>query len=131
MTSTNGNEAKRGADECSDDPKRGRSPIVRVKFTPPKKFEFSCHAVSMRAAGRIQLHQFKPTDAWSFVCPTRLPPEEFTYEVGGNGKTMTINDKHTVAKEYCYGITILDDQGVPHNSDDDRIVTNPPMIRNL
>ena len=89
MTSTNGNEAKRGADECSDDP------------------------------------------AWSFVCPTRLPPEEFTYEVGGNGKTMTINDKHTVAKEYCYGITILDDQGVPHNSDDDRIVTTPPMIRNL
>jgi hypothetical protein len=132
MKSTSGKTEKDDVDECSDDPRNpGKSPIVRVTFTPPDSFDFSCPEVRMRAAGRVQLHQASPTDQWVFLRVNGLPPAEFKITIGGNGKTLTIDDKHTTAPvDYHYSVTIMDKNGKEHTSPD-RIVTNPPMIRNL
>jgi hypothetical protein len=126
-----GKEAMGTMKDCSDDPRNPRkSPIVKVAFTPPHCFEFSCPEVSMRAAGKIQLHQASPTDQWAFLHPDDLPVSEFSFETAADGKTMTIHDKHTRQGEFHYGVTVRDTTGEHHSDDDHRIVTNPPMIRN-
>jgi hypothetical protein len=130
MTSEN-TAKKQTEDGCSDDVP-GKSPIVKVTFTtPPDDFEFSCTQVRMRAAGKIQFHQMSPTDEWVFLRAEGLPPSEFKVDVEGNGKTMTIDDKHiTAPKNYDYTITVRDSDGGDHTSPRG-IVTAPPMIRNL
>jgi hypothetical protein len=130
MTSMSETQAKKSTlDDCNDDPKNpGKSPIVTVSFTPPETFVFSCAAVTMRASGKIQMHQASEKDQWTFVRPNELPEPEFTYKTGGNGKTMTIEDKHTKPGEFHYTITVRDSTG--EHTSPERIVTNPPMIRN-
>lgn len=113
-------------DECSD--ASGKSPIVRVTFTPPDTFAFSCTEVTMRAAGKIQLHQVPSVDPWIFVSVNELPYPEFTSTIEGDGKTATIKDDHKSLGDFHYSITIRDATG--EHTSRDRTVTNPPMIRN-
>ena len=123
-------EIQHPLDDCSDDPANpGKSPIVRVTFTPPETFEYSCSNIKMRAAGKIQFHQASPNDPWVFVRPNGLPESGFCYETAANGKTMTIRDKYTDTDEHHYSLTVCDDTG--EHTSSDRIITNPPMIRNL
>jgi virulence-associated protein VagC len=119
-------QKKPANDECSD--ASGKSPIVKVKFTPPNNFEFSCTQVTMRAAGKIQLHQVPSDDPWIFVSVNELPSPEFMSTIAGDGKTATVSDDHKSLKEYHYSITIRDATG--EHTSGDLTVTNPPMIRN-
>jgi hypothetical protein len=132
MESTSGKTAKtQKVDDCSDDPAHpGKSPIVAVSFTtPPDHFEFSCHEVTMRAKGKVQFHRASPKDTWIFLGANGLPQSEFEVKIGGNGKTMAIEDSYeTPNTSFPYTVTVRDECGGEHTSPGDR--PTPPMIRN-
>jgi hypothetical protein len=132
MESTSGKTAKeQKVDDCSDDPAHpGKSPIVVVSFTtPPDHFEFSCHEVTIRTKGKVQLHRASKEDKWIFVRVNGLPESEFEVTIGGDGKTVTILDKYkTPNTSFPYTVTVRDEFGEEHTSPGDR--PTPPMIRN-
>jgi hypothetical protein len=103
-------------------------PIVIVSFEPPSTFTFTPQEAPMRTAGKIQMHQPSDTKAWTFVRVNELPYPEYSSETAGNGKTMTVTDKHMKMGSSHYTVTVIDETG-PHTSSDETR-THPPMITN-
>jgi hypothetical protein len=105
---------------------------VDVSFTPPDQFVFTPPRTPMKEQGRITLERTPRGAAWKFVSAEVVDGgPQFDPKLSGDGKFVTITNKHETLGEWEYAVTVeLDGRRYPSRAQHLAAATPPPVIQN-